>query len=154
VASADETGETALTECIPIEKLEDYQAFDIKTGGLRYGTELMWLPNWPIEDDKGLWHTHEPVLRAEHYTNVMLDYIELEKHCRPRNRKTLPEPELEKWWKGLSDDEKQRGEAAHRRMLKVAFPDKHVPRSRLRAVRNSIPRKKGRPKNRVKVNGD
>ena len=144
VASAYETGEAALTECIPAKKLENYQAFDITTGGLRYGTGLMWLPNTPVENDNGLWHTHEPILRPEHYTNVMLDYIELQTQSRPRTRTPLAESELKKWWNGLSDDEKQLGESAHRRMLAVAFPDHDIARQRLRDLRG--PRKRGREK--------
>jgi len=144
VVGAAETGETALTGCIPTQTLEDYQAFDITTGGLRYGTGLMWLPNTPVEDDKGLWHALGPMLRPEHYTHVMLDYSQLEKQCRPKNRKRLGDLELTKWWNGLSGDEKQLGEAAHERMLEVAFPDHDVARQRLRALRG--PRKRGREK--------
>lgn len=144
LASADETSETALTECIPAEKLEDYQAFDITSGGLRYGTELMWLPNTQVEGDTQLCHTQQQLLRPEHYADVMLDYVQLEKQCRPRKHKPLAQTELEKWWNGLSDDEKMRGEAAHRRILKFAFPDHDVARQRLRDLRG--PRKRGREK--------
>lgn len=145
VDGADETGETALTEYIPANKLGDYQAFDITTDGLRYGTGLRWLPNRLVENGEELfWHTFQPMLRQEHFTHVLLDYSQLEKQCRPRNRPPLAQSELKKWWKGLSDDEKELSEAAHRRMLDVAFPDRAVARQWLRDLRG--PRKRGREK--------
>jgi hypothetical protein len=144
VDGADETGETALTEYIPANKLGDYQAFDITTDGLRYGTGLRWLPNTLVEDGEELWHTLQPMLRQEHFTHVLLDYSQLEKQRPPRNRPPLAQSELKKWWKGLSDDEKQLREATHRSMLDVTFPDHAVARKRLRDLRG--PRKRGREK--------
>jgi len=139
-----DSGEWALTENIPNEKLFDFRAFDITTDGLRHGKGLMWLPEVADEAQNKLRYTFRPVLRSEHYNDVKVDYAALQRECKSGALRPLPASLLKKWWDGLSDAETRLGEAKHTTMLKEAYPDQHVARERLRELRG--PRKRGREK--------
>jgi hypothetical protein len=79
VSSADGNGEDALTNNIPAKKHADFRAFDITTGGLRFGFGLLWLPDVGHEAHNDLRHTFASIKRPEHYIDVKVDFATLQK---------------------------------------------------------------------------
>jgi len=140
------TKNNGLTLKIAPITLADFAAFDVTTGGLRYGQGLLWLPE--LSKNNALTYQLAQVKRPEHYADVHVSFSQLKKELQP-GRQSLPAlsaVELEKWWDGLSEEEKRASEKAHEKVLTENFPNNHVARRRLRAVRASEPRRRGRPK--------
>ena len=140
------TTNNGLTIKIAPTELADFAAFDVTTGGLRYGQGLLWLPE-PLKNDE-LSYPLAPVKRPEHYVDVQVSYSRLKKELQPGHQSlpALSNAELDKWWNNMTKEQKLLSEKAHQQMLNENFPNKHIARRRLREVRDTEPRQRGQPK--------
>jgi len=71
---------------------------------------------------------------------VDVNFSQLKKELQP-GRQSLPalsDADLEKWWGSLSEEEKRFSEKAQKLMLVENFPNNHISRARLRALRDKL----------------
>ena len=132
----------ALTIKISSTAFKDFAAFDINTDGLSYGKGLLWLPTL-VKNGKNcefIYEHKEQHKITKHYTDVDVNFSQLKKELQP-GRQSLPalsDADLEKWWGSLSEEEKRFSEKAQKLMLVENFPNNHISRARLRALRDKL----------------
>ena len=145
-ASESTAANNFLTRKIVTTEFADFAAFDPLTDGLRHGKGLLWLPEL-LKHDKLIYQLSR-IKRTEHYVDVDVNFSQLKKELQP-GRQSLPalsDLELKKWWGSLTKEQAQFGEKAHRQMLTERFPNNHIARIRLRELKNTRPKLRGRPK--------
>lgn len=142
ITSKTTTTDNALTIKISSTAFKDFAAFDINTDGLSYGKGLLWLPTL-VKNGKNcefIYEHKEQHKITKHYTDVDVNFSQLKKELQP-GRQSLPalsDAELEKWWGSLSEEEKRFSEKAQKLMLVENFPNNHISRARLRALRDKL----------------
>jgi hypothetical protein len=132
----------ALTIKISSTAFKDFAAFSITDDGLYYGNGLLWLPESIKvgKDYKFEYQQIEQHKHTTHYVDVDVNFSQLKKELQP-GRQSLPalsDAELEKWWGSLSEEEKRFSEKAQKLMLVENFPNNHISRARLRALRDKL----------------
>ena len=142
ITSKTTTTDNALTIKISSTAFKDFAAFDINTDGLSYGKGLLWLPTL-VKNGKNcefIYEHKEQHKITKHYTDVDVNFSQLKKELQP-GRQSLPalsDADLEKWWGSLSEEEKRFSEKAQKLMLVENFPNNHISRARLRALRDKL----------------
>ena len=142
ITSKTTTTDNALTIKISSTAFKDFAAFDINTDGLSYGKGLLWLPTL-VKNGKNcefIYEHKEQHKITKHYTDVDVNFSQLKKELQP-GRQSLPalsDADLEKWWVSLSEEEKRFSEKAQKLMLVENFPNNHISRARLRALRDKL----------------
>ena len=132
----------ALTIKISSTAFKDFAAFSITDDGLYYGNGLLWLPESIKvgKDYKFEYQQIEQHKHTTHYVDVDVNFSQLKKELQP-GRQSLPalsDADLEKWWGSLSEEEKRFSEKAQKLMLVENFPNNHISRARLRALRDKL----------------
>ena len=142
ITSKTTTTDNALTIKISSTAFKDFAAFDINTDGLSYGKGLLWLSTL-VKNGKNcefIYEHKEQHKITKHYTDVDVNFSQLKKELQP-GRQSLPalsDADLEKWWGSLSEEEKRFSEKAQKLMLVENFPNNHISRARLRALRDKL----------------
>jgi len=142
ITSKTTTTDNALTIKISSTAFKDFAAFDINTDGLSYGKGLLWLPTL-VKNGKNcefIYEHKEQHKITKHYTDVDVNFSQLKKELQP-GRQSLPalsDADLEKWWGSLSEEEKRFSEKAQKKMIVENFPNNHISRARLRALRDKL----------------
>ena len=142
ITSKTTTTDNVLSMEISSTAFKDFAAFDINTDGLSYGKGLLWLPTL-VKNGKNcelIYEHKEQHKITKHYTDVDVNFSQLKKELQP-GRQSLPalsDADLEKWWGSLSEEEKRFSEKAQKLMLVENFPNNHISRARLRALRDKL----------------
>ena len=142
ITSKTTTTDNALTIKISSTAFKDFAAFDINTDGLSYGKGLLWLPTL-VKNGKNcefIYEHKEQHKITKHYTDVDVNFSQLKKELQPgrQSLQALSDADLEKWWGSLSEEEKRFSEKAQKLMLVENFPNNHISRARLRALRDKL----------------